>query len=62
MEMYGVERTGGSIGEKSPCLIAKFSEKNLAIAYAKRMRRILTPGEKGYYHIRYRTVKLKGGQ
>ena len=60
MEMYGVERTGGSISEKSPCLVAKFSDKKSAINYAKRMRKYLSPGEKGYYRIKYKTIKLKG--
>ena len=51
-ENYGVFRKGGSIGEKRDDKPIKvFTSKEEAKEYAKRMRKLLSPGEKKYYRL-----------
>ena len=71
-ERYCVVQTGGSIGEQSSfkyrlggqaCRITRDNmTAEEAKEYAKRMRKFLTPGERKYYGITYKSVlfsKLK---
>lgn len=64
---YGVIATGGSIGSSRSDnymskyrgrLVATFDDANEAKEYAKRMKTYLTPGEKKYYMMSYKVVKL----
>jgi hypothetical protein len=70
--MYNVIRTGGSIGEihaaqavgkwdaKNQGIVVKtFNQKEEAHEFAKAMRSGLTPGEKSYYKMGYKTVLVK---
>lgn len=55
---YTVVRTGGSIGEsRAPNIVASYQDKEIAKQHARRLNRGLTPGERGYYRIRY-SVRL----
>lgn len=73
-ESYAVIRTGGSIGEIDNAdrggylynkggvkgiIVKKFDDPEEAKKYAKDMRRYLTPGERSYYGMGYKTVKLE---
>ena len=48
-----VTLTGGSIGSKPSTKI--FETEIEAKEYAKRMNKILSPGEKSYYKMKYKT-------
>jgi hypothetical protein len=50
---------GGSIGSKQPRVIREFEDHNVAKDYAKRMRSYLSVGEKKYYSMTYKVVKVK---
>lgn len=50
---------GGSIGSKQPRVIRQFEDHSEAKDYAKRMRSYLTVGEKKYYGMTYKVVKVK---
>jgi len=52
-QQFGVYPTGGSIGRASPKPYKTFDNKPDAQAHARRMRKQLTPGEKGYYKMGY---------
>ncbi len=59
-----VVRTGGSIGTKYDAklrgvMVKEFDDKEEAKEFAKSRRKMLSPGEKKYYGMRYsvRTVK-----
>lgn len=56
--MFGVYKTGGSIGEVSNCFVFQSEDKEECKAWAKRMRKTLTKGEKEYYRIKYRVTKV----
>ena len=72
-ESYGVFQLGGSIGQRSNdagkvthrfgrdlgVLVKSFDTAEEAKDYAARMRKTLSPGEKGYYGISYRVAPLK---
>ena len=53
-EQYYILRTGGSIGT-SDMALGPYSHDD-AIEKAKRYRKLLTPGEKGYYGIKYKVI------
>ena len=54
---YAVKMDGGSIGQVKGG--GKFFEERAdAMAYRKRMNGCLTPGEKSYYGMKYKLVKL----
>lgn len=59
MENYKVILTGGSIGTIHTSVGAEFDNKQDASDYAKRMNKILTKGEKSYYKMKYKIVKVK---
>ena len=50
---------GGSIGNKGPSLISEHPTREEASAKAKRMNKLLSPGEKAYYGLGY-GIKEKG--
>jgi len=52
---YLVYLKGGSIGQKKS--VKDFNNKDEAKAYAKRMNKQLTPGEKGYYGMKYVVIQ-----
>ena len=72
MTKFNVIRTGGSIGEisnaiKLPTWDAKhrgvivktFDNREEAKDFAKALRSWLTPGERSYYKMSYKTVEVK---
>jgi hypothetical protein len=64
--MFGVILTGGSIGESSTRnttrnsknMCRTFDDKTEAQQYARRMNKLLSPGEKSYYRLKYKIVTL----
>ena len=63
-ELYAVIQLGGSVGEKNYSIVEDNLSHDEAIDMAKRYRKMLSPGEKKYYRITYKTVpmsKLGGG-
>jgi len=58
-QQFGVYPTGGSIGRASPKPYKTFDNKPDAQEYAKRMRKQLTKGEKGYYKMGYVVKPIK---
>jgi len=58
-EEWGVFSTGGSIGSRNNEPYATYSDKEEARSHAKRLRKQLTPGEKGYYRMGYSVRPLK---
>jgi hypothetical protein len=50
---------GGSIGSNQPRVIREFEDHSEAKDYAKRMRSYLSVGEKKYYGMTYKVVKVK---
>jgi hypothetical protein len=69
---FNVIRTGGSIGEISQAMkssswdaknrgviVKTFDNKEEAHDFAKAMRSWLTPGERSYYKMSYKTVEVK---
>jgi hypothetical protein len=56
---YGVIRTGGSIGDKEAKPIPCDSREEAKLK-AKRMNAQLSKGDKEYYKMRYKVVKMKG--
>ena len=70
MPNFAVVRLGGSIGgiagrdtyrvgNRSGVIIKRGLTRTEAKALAKRRRKQLSPGEKGYYRMSYRTVEIK---
>jgi len=57
---YGVFPKGGSVGSRNDKPWKVFADKEDAKAYAKRMRKQLSKGERGYYGMGYVTRPLKG--
>lgn len=57
-EKYVVMQKGGSIGSKHG-VVASFDNKKEATEKAKRMNKLLSPGEKKYYKIRYIVKTIK---
>jgi len=57
-EEWGVFSTGGSIGSKNDKPYATYSDKEEARGHAKRLRKQLTPGEKGYYRMGYSVRRI----
>ena len=63
---FGVVSTGGSIGSNSGPnvimgkgrLVKTFDDEGDAKAYAKRMRKLLSPGEKKHYGMSYKFIEL----
>ena len=62
---YGVTMRGGSIGErigryskKGRLIVAEFATKEEAQEKARRLRKLLSPGEKKYYGIGYSVEAL----
>ena len=59
-EKFGVYRKGGSIGEKPSTEPHKtFDSAEEAKAHAKSMNKVLSPGEKKYYGIKYHVKPIK---
>lgn len=59
-EAYGVYRKGGSIGEKPSKEPHKtFDSAEEAKSHAKGMNKLLSPGEKKYYRIKYHVKPIK---
>jgi hypothetical protein len=56
---YGVFATGGSVGTNNDKPWKTFDDKEEAKQYAKRARRNLTRGEKGYYGMGFRVRPIK---
>jgi hypothetical protein len=61
--MYQVILTGGSIAEQqarknTPRPTNTFSTKADAAVKAKRLNKLLSPGEKEYYGLRYKVVEM----
>jgi hypothetical protein len=50
---------GGSVGSKQPRVIREFEDHSVAKDYAKRMRSYLSVGEKKFYGMTYKVVKVK---
>jgi hypothetical protein len=72
---YDVVRLGGSIGEKSirdhrdlkgvkvPYTDKElYTDKSLAQEAAKRLNKVVSPGEKKYYGIKYVVAEIKDGK
>ena len=57
-ELYAVIRLGGSVGEKNYSIVGDNLSHDEAIDMAKRYRKMLSPGEKNYYRITYKTVPM----
>jgi hypothetical protein len=57
--MTQVIRVGGSIGASQSRVVGEFENHEEAKAYAKSMRKYLTPGEKSYYGMSYVVKKVK---
>lgn len=57
-ELYAVIRLGGSVGEKNYSVVKDNLSRDEAIDMAKRYRKMLSPGEKNYYRITYKTVSM----
>lgn len=58
-EKWGVFATGGSIGgEGKDKPYATYSDKSEARGHAKRLRKQLTPGERGYYRMGYSVRRI----
>ena len=57
--MTQVIRVGGSIGASQSRVVGEFENHEEAKAYAKRMRKYLSPGEKSYYGMSYVVKKVK---
>ena len=63
MTQYIVKRSGGSLGESQRGnVVATYNEadKLKAQQHARRLNRMLTPGERSYYKIRYSVQKREG--
>lgn len=58
-EKYGVYSKGGSIGSKNDEPVKVFDTAEEAKDYAKRMRKLLTPGERSHYKMGYITKPIK---
>jgi len=58
-EKFGVFRKGGSIGSHNDDPVATFDTKDEAIEKAKRLRKTLTKGEKGYYKMGFLVRQIK---
>ena len=58
-QKFGVYLKGGSIGDKKDSPKRTFDTKEEAVAYAKRNNAQLTPGEKGYYGMKYYVKPMK---
>jgi hypothetical protein len=56
---FGVYMSGGSVGEKNDAPKKTFDSKEEAIAFAKRRNSQLTPGERGYYKMKYTVRPVK---
>jgi hypothetical protein len=56
---YGVFQSGGSVGEKNDAPKKTFDTREEAAEYAKRRNKQLTPGEKGYYKMKYSVRAIK---
>jgi hypothetical protein len=56
---FGVFMSGGSVGEKNDAPKKTFDSKEEAIAFAKRRNSQLTPGERGYYKMKYTVRPVK---
>ena len=73
-EGYAVMRIGGSIGEKTIRSVRDlkgetvdpkektYTDKQTAKDTVKRMNKLLSPGEKKYYGIRYITAEIQAGK
>lgn len=59
MTTFNVIRTGGSIGQAQKAIVKSFDNNIEAKDYAKRMRKMLSPGERKYYGITYKTEQAK---
>ena len=57
-ELYAVIRLGGSVGGKNYNVVKDNLSHDEAIDMAKRYRKMLSPGEKNYYRITYKTVPM----
>ncbi len=60
-EEWGVFATGGYIGGKNSEPYATYSDKKEAQDHAKRLRKQLTKGERGYYRMGYSTRRISEG-
>ena len=68
-ESYGVYRKGGSIGERDKSdhpkhgkLTKTFDSADEAKSHAKGMNKVLSPGEKTYYRMKYHVKAIKEAQ
>ena len=56
---HRVIRTGGSIGEQGKDnVVSDHDDAESAMAKARRMNKLLSPGEKKYYKIKYKVQKI----
>ena len=62
IESFEVYQKGGSIGEKPGKAIATFDDEQDAKDKAKRMNKLLSPGEKKYYGISYKVRQVESKQ
>lgn len=59
VELWAVYLDGGSMGERNSDPKAVFDDQAEAKDHSKRMNKVLSPGEKKYYRMKYTVKKLK---